>query len=500
MVGQRSFWPQKGRRASIAISILAMGFFMSITADDIQKIHTASLQILDEIGIRFLNKEALAILKEYGCRVEGDVVRFAPEDVMELVGAAPSHFTLEAKNPRYASTIGQDNMEFLAGYGAPSIMDYEGACRPAETTDYINFLKLVEVHDHFNINGGVLVQPRTLPADQATALMLAATLHHSTKGLLVANANGAELQLVLDVLEKWFGEGFEAKPHSMTLINSLSPLQYDEHALENCIQYARRGQALVITGGALIGATGPLSLAASFAQANAETLAGIAFSQIVRRGTPVVYGMMSSVSDMATGTACIGCPEKALATLWNGKLGAFYNLPCRAGGTDNDAQAVNVQSGMEAMFTMGATFQANTNLVIHAAGILAGYAAMSYEKFITDLDALSMLQVLKNGINVNGETLAMHVMKEVGIGKEYLTHPHTFAHCRDTIWPPKVGVRRAVSEKDAHDELKKRIDRELKVIYGKYSGPEMENEALQDIRGVLKKGGVDYEAFFPIER
>lgn len=462
----------------------------------LEKLHQCSLNILDKIGIRFDNCRALEIARANGCRVEKDVVRFSPDQVTALVKKAPQEFVLWAKNPEYAARIGGDATEFLAGYGAPTIMDFKGNTRPANTKDYLNFLKMVEAHSDFRINGGLPVQPENLPPEYATVLMLAATLRHSEKALLVPNAHGRELDMVFEILEAWFGDYLNTGICAMTLVNSLSPLQYDSHALENCIRYAERGQALVISGGALIGATGVLSLAGSFAQANAETLAGIALAQMVKSGTPVVYGMMSSVSDMATGAAAIGCPEKALATKWNSLLAKFYGLPCRAGGTDNDAHGVNVQAGMESMFSMGATLAAGTHLVIHAAGTMAGYAAMSYEKFIADLDMLSMLGAYSGDIEVNDETLAFDVAREVGIGGQYLTHPHTFSHCRDTIWPPKVGVRRPLKAMDSSGELIARIQKEKERLLASYQNPPADPERLNTLSEILKRHDLDYEMFF----
>lgn len=469
---------------------------MLLQDNDLQRLHQHSLEILETVGIRFANEQALTIARKYGCRVEKDVVYFSPDQVMELIQRAPSEFMLEAGNPAHSVRIGGDSMVFMAGYGAPAVMDFDGRTQPAQTEDYLNFLKMVEAHDHFHVNGGVLVQPENLPTEYATVLMLAATLLHSEKGLLVPNAHGRELDLVFEILESRFGDDLQSKVCAMTLVNSLSPLQYDAHALENCIRYAEKGQAVVITGGALIGATGVLSLAGSFAQANAETLAGIALAQMVRPGTPVVYGMLSSVSDMATGTASIGCPEKALATKWNSKLAALYNLPCRAGGTDNDAHAVNVQAGMESMLTMGATMAAKTNLVLHSVGMLASYAAMSYEKFILDLDILSMLKVYSQDIEVNEETLAFEVMKDVGIGGQFLTHQHTFSHCRSTIWNPKVGVRRLSKDVDPSEELRTRTLKEKDRLLGAYRKPDLDPGFLKCLADILKQHDLDYDAFF----
>ena len=469
---------------------------MRINDDQVQDLHQCSLRILDEIGVRFANDKALATAREFGCRVEGEVVRFSPDQISQLIEKAPSQFVLQAQNPKYNAVIGGDTMEFLSGYGAPTIMDMEGKTRPAHTGDYINFLKMIEAQDHFHINGGLPVQPTDLPPDQATVLMLAASLRHSQKGLLIPNAHGEELDLVFEILGAWFGKELEEKVWAMTLVNSLSPLQYDCHALENCMGYAQRGQALIVSGGALIGATGVLSLAGSFAQANAETLAGIALAQMVNPGTPVVFGLMSSVSDMATGTAAIGCPEKALATHWNRRLAQFYNLPCRAGGTDNDAMGVNVQAGMESMFSMGATAAAGTHLVLHAAGTMAGYAAISYEKFMADLDILSMIKVFQKGIEVNEETLAFDTIKEVGIGGQYLTHAHTFAHCRNTIWPPTLGVRRASQERDTTQELATRALKARDNLLASYQRPAIDPSRLKTLDRILKTHQLDDQQFF----
>ncbi|MCG8530122.1 MAG: trimethylamine methyltransferase family protein, partial [Desulfovibrionales bacterium] len=138
---------------------------MRINDDQVQDLHQCSLRILDEIGVRFANDKALATAREFGCRVEGEVVRFSPDQISQLIEKAPSQFVLQAQNPKYNAVIGGDTMEFLSGYGAPTIMDMEGKTRPAHTGDYINFLKMIEAQDHFHINGGLPVQPTDLPPD-----------------------------------------------------------------------------------------------------------------------------------------------------------------------------------------------------------------------------------------------------------------------------------------------------------------------------------------------
>jgi len=232
----------------------------------------------------------------------------------------------------------------------------------------------------------------------------------------------------------------------ITLVNTLAPLQIDRLALESIFVTAEQGQALVVSPGPMAGSTGPVTLAGNIAQGNAEGLVGLALAQMIQPETPVVYGLMATTSDLRTGGVSIGAPGCFVQARYAKALADYYHLPCRSGGGLTDARAVSVQSGFEAALSLFAAAQAGIHLVIHAAGILDSFMAMSFEKFIYDLDLISSVDFFLRDLPVDEESLAVEVINEVGPGGSFLIHPHTVKLCRRVLGRP-----RAVSQGPAFD-------------------------------------------------
>ena len=462
----------------------------------INSIHRASMEILEKTGVRFHHPEVIEMVQAHGFHVEGDKAFFSEDRLMKLVGKAPDNFTLHASNQRHDAFIGGENMELAAGYGAPAVVDPDGGARPATFQDYAGFARLVQASDTFNLNGGTLVQPGDLLPGQAMPLMVYATLHHSDKGLIAPNGSPDETRILFRMLDLFFGaDDMARRPRVITIANTLSPLQFDRHVLVTILEYCQRRQPVIVTPAVMAGATGPVTVAGSLALANAEALAGIALTQMIAEGTPVVYGMQSTAADMRTGGFSIGGPERAFFISWGARLARAYNLPYRASGTDNDACMVDAQAGMEAMFTMFVTWQARPNLVIHAAGMLCGHGAMSYEKFMLDLEMLSMLKHYEQGIAVDENALALAAVHDVGVGGQFLTHRHTFDNCRKSLWTPKASYRGQLKARGGqHDFIAHLKDQKERLMAG-YKKPELDVGRLEAVKKMLADEGLktDYD-------
>ena len=231
------------------------------------------------------------------------------------------------------------------------------------------------------------------------------------------------------------------RPVTIGLINSLSPLGYGSEMLEALLVYAHHRQPVIVAALSMAGSTGPITLAGVLVQQNAELLAGIALTQLINPGTPVVYGSTSTNLDMKTGGLAIGSPELSMMIGAHADLCRYYGLPSRSGGALTDSHTPDAQAGYESMFSLMTTFQCGIDIVLHAGGILSSFLSFSYEKFVLDDEICGMVRHWLQGIPVNEETLAFPVIAQAGPGGNYLMEKHTLDRCRTEFWQPAVSSR-----------------------------------------------------------
>ena len=457
---------------------------------DVEEIHAASIKILSKTGVKFDHSEILKLLKEHDIRVSDQIAYFTEAQIMEWIQKSPGQFTLYARNPEYDISIGGDTTVFGAGYGSTFIIDDKGAKRNACMEDYLNFLKLVQQCEHFSINGGLLVHPADIPYTGPFPLLLYQSILHSDKCLLGGSDKELETQQTMDLLEICFGgrNRLIQKPRLMSIINSSSPLQYNKDSLDKLRIHSQYGQPVLITAAVMGGTTGPVTLAGTIAQANAETLAGIAVSQMIREGTPAVYGCQSTLADMQSGTYVSASPQHALCLCYGARLAKFYGLPCRGGGGKSDLDFVSYQSGFESMFTMLTTCTEKINVVILSAGIMDTAMAMSYEKFLLDQWILAIAKRFVKRVRIDDETLALDVIQAVGPGGEYLTHDHTLKFCRTEKRSAAMNVDTS-DLKNKHQGMMHWLKEKKKAVLEAYIQPELPRDIRSDMGKYLERAG-----------
>jgi trimethylamine--corrinoid protein Co-methyltransferase len=205
------------------------------------------------------------------------------------------------------------------------------------------------------------------------------------------------------------------------------------------LEYVRAGQPVVITPFLLMGAMSPVTVPAALVQQMAEALAGIALTQIVRPGCPVVFGSFLSNTDLQSGSPSFGTPESALGLLCTGQIARYFGLPWRSGGGLTSSQTVDAQASYEALMTMLPTFLAGANFVMHAAGWLESGLVSCYEKFIVDIEILRMLQEEFTPLEVDEASLAYGAHQEVGHGGHFLGAEHTLERFRTCFYRPLLS-------------------------------------------------------------
>lgn len=409
----------------------------TLSNKDMTKIHDASMDILQNTGISFNEEEALQIFKEHGFKVEGKTVFFTEDQVMEQVKKAPSRFTVTARNSEKSVTIGEDDFVLVPGYGAPFIALSTGEQREAKMTDYDDFCKLVQTSKYLNMNGFMMVEPSDVPPETAHLDMLFSSMVLCDKPFMGSPVSKEGTKDCIEMAAiAWGGKEKlkEVGPVTVSLINSLSPLQFSEEMAGSLIELSKAGQASVIASLIMAGSSGPVTLVSVLALQNAEILAGITLAQLVNPGVPVIYGSTSSAMDMKTGGLSIGCPELSQMVSFTAQMARFYNLPSRSGGGLTDAHIPDGQAGIESAIALVTAIRSGINFVLHSAGILGSYISMSFEKFLVDEEICGSALKLIKPVEISDETVDAETIKRVGIGGQYLTQPKTFQLCRTEFY------------------------------------------------------------------
>ncbi len=456
----------------------------------IEQIHEATLKILEDIGMEFRYQPALDVFKKAGAKIEGEKVFLTREMVEENVKKAPSQFTLHARNPENNVVIGGDNIAFSPCYGAPFVMDLDKGRRKASMEDFNNFTKMSGNSAYQDFTGGVLVEPCDVDPKVRHMEMLYSCIKNSDKCFMGSATGSENAKDTIDMASILLGvDDLSKKPALITLINTITPLILDARMLGALMEYAKSGQAAIVTSLAMAGSTAPTTLAGTLALQNAEVLSGIVLAQLIREGTPVVYGSASTMTEMKYAALSIGAPEMAVLCNASAQLARYYDVPCRGGGSISDSKTVDAQAGYESMMNLLMAHTSGINFVLHSAGILESYNTACYEKFIVDDEICGMVKRIKKGLEVNEETLAHDVIKEVGPGGHYLAQMHTFNHYKTEFYYANVSDRMSYDPwlNKGSNEAMHVANKRYKDILKEYEAPELPSDIDKDLRNCIEK-------------
>lgn len=411
----------------------------NIDRTSLDTIHAYSLELLRDIGIRFPSEKALALFKHHGFNVDGCMVHFKEQDIQKALKTVPAAFTIEARNPSRNLRIGETNYVMAPGYGPPFIIEPSGQKRNATLTDAETFCKLVQTSKYIDFNSAIVVQPNDVPSQTAYLDLLLATLTLTDKPIMGSSASEVAARDSLSLAQMIWGQ--LDRPVMISLIDSLSPLQFATDSVEALMVYAAAGQPAIIHSACTLGSTGPITIAGSLVISNATTLAGICLAQLIRPGTPLVYGLGGSPMDMRTGGYVNATPEDAKHVAIVTALGQYYNMPCRSHGTLTDSFCLDYQAGMESAMMLATAALSGVNLSLHACGTYGSMLAMSFEKFIADEDLCGAVKKLIKPVEFSREAFAMDLMKRLGTSGNYLMEDHTVNRCRDEFFMPDLSDR-----------------------------------------------------------
>ena len=446
-------------------------------------------RIVSELGIEFLSDEALELFAKEGQSVDGQNVKLDPDFVAEQVAKAPREFDLQARNPENTVHLGGDHMVFSPVYGCPFIRDGLER-RDAGLADFQNLVKLAQSFPQLDSCGGTICEPNDVPLDSRHLDMVFNLMTLSDKPFMGSVTSGPNAADTIAMAELLFGrESMEETPCVISLINVNSPLRYDDRMLAALFEYTRANQPVIVTPFLLMGAMSPVSVAATLAQQMAEAMAGIALTQLIRPGAPVVFGSFLSNTDMQSGSPSFGTPESAIGLLCTGQIARHFGLPWRSGGGLTSSQTVDAQSAYEAMMTMLPTMLAGANYVMHAAGWLESGLVSCYEKFIVDIEILRMLEVEFTPLEVNEEALAFSAHEEVGAGGHFLGAVHTLERFRECFYRPLLSSTANYERwgRDGGKDAAARATDIYKKTLEEYVEPELDPGLKAELKGYVDR-------------
>ena len=478
----------------------AIPVFEALNEDGLALIEDNAETILEEIGIEFRDDaEALAMWKDAGAEVEGERVRFPRGLCRKLIETAPAEFTQHARNPERNVRIGGANMVFAPVYGPPFVRDLDQGRRYATLEDFRNFVKLAYMTPAMHHSGGTVCEPVDVAVNKRHLDMVYSHIRYSDKPFMGSVTAPERAEDSVTMAKIAFGADFvDNNTVMISLINANSPMTFDGTMLGALKVYARANQAVIVTPFILSGAMAPVSIAGTLAQALAEALAGVAFTQLVRPGAPVVFGLFSSALSMQSGAPTFGTPEPSLVLFAAAQLARRLKLPFRSGGALCAAKLPDAQAAYESAQSLLPAILGGVNFVLHGAGWLEGGLVSSYEKFIMDADQLGMMQVLCRGYDLSENGQAMDAIREVGPGQHFLGCAHTQANFETAFYRSTIADNNSFEQWQAEGALDtaQRANAIWKKMLADYEAPPLDpaiDEALQEF--IAKKKASMPDAF-----
>ena len=457
-----------------------------MSAEQIEKIDAASMDILENVGVQFRDDIALADWKRAGAKVVGEMVYLDRQLARELVASIPESFTYHARNPANNMPFGKDHAIFVPMTGAPFLRDLDDVRRNPTLDDLANFHKLSHMLPAIHSSAHHIVEPYDHPISQRHLRITYSSMKHSDKTFMGMTTSPKNAEDVIAMAAILFGDDYiDTHPVVTGNCNGNSPLVWDETMLGAMRAFCKRNQPVLCSPFVLGGANTPASVPATVAQLNAEALSALAYTQVVRKGCPAIYGHYLSTVSMKSGAPMAGTPEISLMNFMIGQMARFYGVPWRTSNTLGGAKTFDAQAGYESAMTMNAVLMAGANYVWHSAGWNEAGMHCSTAKFIVDAEMCAMGYRMAEGINWDDFDAAIAAVPDVGPGGHYLGHPHTLEHFQKAFFMPEMFDNNAIEQWQAEGsiEINERALARARAMLNEYEEPKLDagvDEALLD--------------------
>ena len=454
--------------------------------EQIERIDTASLDILEEVGVVFRDDIALEDWREAGADVRGDRVHLDRGLVKSLIKTIPSEITLHARNPEKTVALGGRQSIFIPMTGAPYLRDLEDVRRSPTLDDLATFHKLAHMLPAMHSSAHHVVEPMDHPISHRHLRITHSSMLYSDKTFMGMTTSGQNAEDVLDMCAILFGSEY-LETHAVVTgnCNGNSPLVWDETMLSAMRTFNRRNQPVLCSPFVLGGANTPASAVPTVAQLNAEALSALAYTQVVRKGCPAIYGHYLSTVSMQSGAPMAGTPEISLMNFMIGQMARHYGIPWRTSNTLGGAKTLDAQAGYESATTLMAVLMSGANYIWHSAGWNEAGMHCSIAKFIVDAEQCAMGYRMAEGLKWDDFDEALAAVRDVGPGGHYLGHPHTQENFQQAFFMPRMFDNNSYEQWMAEGEknVTERALQTARALLDSYEQPALDqgiDEALRD--------------------
>ena len=413
-----------------------------LSNEQLYQVHTSSLEILENVGVKVEEPKALQVLADAGARVDSKnrIAKIPSYLVKEGLEKAPSICSLFGRDRVHEQRFGDGRVYFSMQGEGVNVLDLEtGERRPSTLEDAIAFFRLADALENID-HASMCVTALDVPDVAGPSYEVVEGFKNTTKtidGYIYGASISRDTVRIASVVAGG-EEQLRKTPMLLGFYNPVSPLQHSKDQLEGLRVYAEYNQPTLIAPMDLAGGTGPATLAGLLVQQNAEVLSGIVIAELFTPGAPVLYGSVSTVMDMRTGNAVFGAVELGMMNVAAAQLARYYNLPSRGTGGGTESKVSDIQAGFEKTITLSMAALAGMNFIYDAGGSLESTLTASFEQAVIDNQICGAVSRAVHGIEVNDRTLALDVIEAVGPGGEFLSQRHTLENVQKEHYVPKI--------------------------------------------------------------
>ncbi|MEM3613159.1 MAG: trimethylamine methyltransferase family protein [Candidatus Bathyarchaeia archaeon] len=471
--------------------------FSVLSREDLEKIHKATLEVLETTGLRITSQKCLRILEEGGCKVDYKrQMAFIPYYLVEeALRKNQKSITLCARNPKYDVVLDENHVYITTDGNGTQTIDMETGERRTSTKDDI--AKSAIISDAIDVVDiyWPMVSAQDYPAHVRHLHDLEASLANTEKHVTFETTmSPKEARYQIEIAAAVLGD--EEKLRKRPIISSLhctsAPLQMDGNSMEAALEFSKAGIPVMFFGMPQPGATGPVTLAGSLVVNNAEVLGCLTLTQLVCPRAPVIYGAGIAAFDMKTLKRAGGGPEHGLTGAAAGELARYYGMPSIVGGFVSTAKTPGAQACYE-KFASGFPPVFSGCSMIAGIGLLDDCTTLAFEEILIDAEIVKIVFRIAQGIEVNDNTLALDIIRKVGPGGNFLAERHTLQNLRREHFIPELTDRRSFEAwiKDGGKDLVRIAKEKVKVILQTHQVQPLEKDVQKEIKRIIERAEKD---------
>ena len=394
--------------------------------EGVEQIHALAMKIIEEIGVDFRENKAIETWSKTEAEIQDQRVRIGQKTLLDLISKAPSEYIHHARNPNRSVMIGRSSMVVSPSYGPPFIYDLDGIRRPAKLEDLNNLQKLNHMASSIHIAGGPLVEPMDIPVPHRHLHMTYSGLKYSDKPIIGNVTSKQRAKDTIEICKLVFGREFATNNCCTTsLINSNSPLVWDETMLESLRVYAENNHAVMCSPFSMTAASTPASNVGTMAIVTAEALMAVAYAQLIRPGSPMLFGVPAMTVALNTGAPVHGSPDSAIVQFLAGQMARRYGLPHRAIANVATSKSADMQGAYDSMWGLFPSFLSGAQWITMGGGMMEGTLGVGYAKTVIDFEQLDAFYHFCQGPKYHDLDEIFNTIKDVGPGGHFLGTKHT---------------------------------------------------------------------------